>query len=435
MHRGALRLGAWLAMLTPCASALAHREPPAALEVLSHDAEGVRALSLTHGLAVRRAANRFQYVCPAAWGAEYPEPFAALADGTILVGAPSGLQLLGEDGTLRAHPDPIAVGRTDDLVRTERGLFSVRSTQTGSELLAVDAQTARVLWQGSGSLYSLAALDQKLVLVRNTEFMLEQVTVAMADGQELERQVVVVDIPIDDVIARASAGTAYALVMFRSETVLGSLQMNAFTEIAVGALSIAGPLRVGDSTLVAVDGELSRLVGNELEPIVVPNDVLCLDQDGDLSYACDSLGVARVDGPALGETVFELSWMVGPDLTLLEGAARDLCSSQWQDLRLDLTVAGIPLLADEMPDPGIPAAGVGSVPVSGMGTAGAAAAGGGRAPQAGAASTAMGPSGASGGCRALPSQGASSTLYLWIALAVVARRRARALRASRQPAP
>ena len=236
MHRAALRLGAWLAALTPCASAFAHREPPAALEVLSHDAEGVRAVSLTHGLALRRAANRFQFVCPAAWGAEYPSPFAALADGTIVVGAASGLKLLGEDGVVRAHPDPIAAGRTDDLVRSAQGVFSVRTTQTGSDVLAIDAQTARVLWRDTKSLYSMAALDQKLVLQRNAEFMLEQVTIAMADGQELERQVVVVDIPIDYVFARASAGTAYALVMFRSATTLGSLQMNAFTKMAEGAV-------------------------------------------------------------------------------------------------------------------------------------------------------------------------------------------------------
>src|SRR5262245_25093968 len=123
-------------------------------------------------------------------------------------------------------------------------------------------------------------------------------------------------------------------------------------------------------------------------PIVVPDDVKCLSQDGDLSYACTSLGLARVNGPTLGEEVFSLSWMVGPDLTRLEGAERDLCNSQWLDLLLDLMVAGIPRLAEEMPDPGGAGAGAsagagGGAPQAGMGAAGVIAAGSDGSPLAG----------------------------------------------------
>ena len=101
-------------------------------------------------------------------------------------------------------------------------------------------------------------------------------------------------------------------------------------------------------------------------PLAEPDNVLCLAQDGDLSYACNSLGVARVSGPELGESLFELIWLVGPDLTLLEGEARDRCNSQWQDLRLDIMTVGMSLLVDAMPDPGSAAAGAGGVPVAGM---------------------------------------------------------------------
>ena len=387
-------------------------------------------VSLTHGLALRRAANRYQYVCPAAWGDMAPAPVAALADGTIVVGATSGLKLLGVDGRVRAHPDPIAAGSTREIVRSAQGVFSVRNTQAGSEVLAVDAQTARVLWTDTQSLYSMAALDPKLVLVRNGEFMLEQVTIAMADGRELERQAVVTDIPVDYVFARASAGTAYALVMFRSATALGSLSMNAFTAIAEGELWVAGPLRAGDSTLLAVDGALSQLVGGEIMPLAEPDNVLCLAQDDDLSYACNSLGIARVSGQSLAEELFELTWLAGPDLTLLEGEAQPLCNSQWQDLRVDLMLAGMSLLVDEMPDPGSAgSAGTSSLPVAGMATAGAIAAGTG-ASQAGAAGAARvagaDPGGESASCAAMSSKGDSLALYLCIALVFVARRRTRA---------
>ena len=147
MFRAALQFAAVLSAMTPCASALAHGEPPTAIAVLSHDAEGARALRLSHGLALRRGAKQFQFVCPAAWGDMYAAPLAALADGTIVVGTTHGLMLLGEDGKPRAHPDPAAAGATYELISSPHGVFSVRTTPTGSEVLAIDAQSVRVLWR------------------------------------------------------------------------------------------------------------------------------------------------------------------------------------------------------------------------------------------------------------------------------------------------
>src|SRR5262245_14132392 len=146
MHRGVLHFGALLLTLAPCVRAFAHGVPPEAYAVLSHDAQGARAVSLSVGVALRRSAQNYQFVCPMAWGDQFAAPLAALADGTIVIGASRGLMLLAEDGTLRAHPDPAAVGRVSDMVRSARGVFALRPTATGSELLAVDAQRARVLW-------------------------------------------------------------------------------------------------------------------------------------------------------------------------------------------------------------------------------------------------------------------------------------------------
>jgi hypothetical protein len=351
--RPAVRLGALLSTLTPCLSVLAHGEPPAAYSVVSHDAQGARAVRLSAGVALRRAPQRFQFVCPAAWGDQYAAPLAALADGTIVVGATSGLKLLGADGALRAHPDPAALGDSAELVASERGVFSLRATPEGSELVAVDAQSVRVIWRDTNSQYSLAALDDKLLLLRASGSTLEQITIAAADGAQLDRQLAVLGSPVDYTYARATAGSAYALVMFRTMSVLGRVQMNVFTSIAQAELAIAGPLGVSDGTLLALDGKLMQLTEGGTWPLAESEPVLCLGQNAGLSYACNPDGIAAVSGQALGAPLFRLSWLLAPDLErLAPGEPRDDCSAQWQDLRVDLLAVGIALVEEAQSDPG-----------------------------------------------------------------------------------
>jgi hypothetical protein len=374
MHRGALHFGAFSLALVVCFRAFAHGVPPEAYAVISNDAEGPRAVSLSAGVALRRSAQRYQFVCPMAWGDQFAAPVAALADGTIVVGATSGLMLLAEDGTLRAHPDPAAIGSSSAVVRSARGVFSLRPTPAGSEVLAIDEQKVRVLWKDTKNLYSLAALDDKLVLLRASGTMLEQVTIAAADGAELERQMAVIDLPVDNVFARANAGAAYALVVYRNGSVaLGSLRMNAFAKLAEGELSIAGPLSVENVTLLATDGKLARLVEGHATPLADDHAVVCLAEHDGLTYACERDGIARMNGQVLGEPLFRFGWLVPPDLERVpEGDERFLCNSQWQDLRFDIQLlmpdaASAPVDASmaggvsaQLPGAALPTGGVGA---------------------------------------------------------------------------
>ncbi len=118
MHRAALHFGSFVLALTACVQAFAHGLPPEAYAVISRDAEGPRAVSLSAGVALRRSAQRYQFVCPRAWNDQFASPLAALVDGTIVVGATRGLMLLSDDGTLRAHPDPAATARKTSRARS-----------------------------------------------------------------------------------------------------------------------------------------------------------------------------------------------------------------------------------------------------------------------------------------------------------------------------
>lgn len=340
MRRATLHFGVFLCVWTTCVRAYAHGVPPDAYAILAQDATGPLAVSLSAGVALRRSPQSYQFVCPMLWGDQFAAPVAALADGTIVVGATKGLMLLGQDGTLRPHPDPAAVGRSSDVVRTTSGVFSLRATSQGSELLAVDAQQVRVLWRDTNTLYSLAASGDTLVLLRGMDTMLQQVTLSAADGSELERQTATLTMPVDNVYARANAGVAYAVLVYRNGTIaLGSLSMNAFHELAEGELSIAGPLTTNDLTLIALDGKLEQLVGDQMLPLTDDHNVVCLAQNDALTYACESHGIAHVTGPALAEPLFRFEWLAAPDLTgVPDMDDRFLCNSQWQDLRFDMNL-------------------------------------------------------------------------------------------------
>ncbi|HKP57674.1 MAG TPA: hypothetical protein VJV78_13175 [Polyangiales bacterium] len=417
MYRGALHISALLLVLAPGTRAFAHGVPPEAYAVLSQDAQGPRAVALSAGVGLRRGPQSYQFVCPMAWGDQFASPLAPLADGTIVVGATAGLMLLGDDGSLRPHPDPAAIGRTSDVVRSKAGVFALRPTAMGTELLAVDAQSMRVLWKDAKSLYSLAALDDRLVVVRAMGTMLEQVTIGL-DGTELERQMATLDAGVDYVFARANAGAAYVLLVYRSGTVaLGSLRMNTFTKLAEGELSIAGPLSVGNVTLLALDGQLTQLVEGHTSPLADDHRVICLAERDGLTYACDGNGIARLNGQALTDPLFRFSWLTAPDLARVpEGDERFVCNQQWQDLRFDIGLL-MPEAAGAPADPAL-AAGAGA-PIAGAmqpmaGVGGVAAAGGGPVVAPGAPVQQDG-----GGCATLPGRNAPLGGPLGLALALV----------------
>jgi hypothetical protein len=438
MHRGALHFGAFLLTLIACSPVFAHGFPPVAYAVLSHDAQGPRAVSFSSGVALRVAPQRYQYVCPMVWNDQFASPLSALPDGTIVVGATDGLLLLGPDGTLRPHPDPAAVGRSDDVVRSPRGDgFSIRPSAQGTEVLSIDAQTVRVLWKDTNTLYSMAALDDRLVLVRANGMMLEQVAIATTDGAVIERQTAVLESGVDYVYARANAGAAYVLVVYRSGTMaLGSLQTNAFTKLAEGELSIAGPLSVENVMLLALDGKLEQLAGGQSTPLAGDPSVVCLAEHDGLAYACDADGIARVSAQTLGEPLFRFEWLVPPDLTRVpEGDQRFLCNSQWQDLRFDIQLRN-PDFGMMPIDPPIAGAGGAQPPVTG-GVGAPAVAGSyapavaGTGPAAGSGAPVVGPAApaqqSSSGCAMLPTKDGSRAADTWfafvLALAAVRSRR------------
>ena len=367
MHRRALHFGAFLLVVAACSRVLAHVGPPVAFGVLSQDEQGPRAVSFNAGVALRRSAQRYQFVCPGAWQDQFSAPVAALADGTIVVGATHGLMLLDEAGTLRAHPDPAAVGRSSEVVRSTRGVFSLRPALQGSELLAIDAQSVRVLWKDTTAWSSLAASAEQLVLVRAANRLVEMVVVSAADGSELARSSASLELPVDYAYARADTSSAFALVVYRSgRMALGTLAMNAFTKLGEAELSIAGPLRIENATLLALDGKLEQVTEGALLPLADEHNVVCLGELDGLAYACEREGISRVSAQVVGDPLFRFNWLMPPALEQVpEGDPRMLCNMQWQDFLLDMQLAMLGPLVDPSTPTAMAGAGSPQLPAAG----------------------------------------------------------------------
>ncbi|HTU59158.1 MAG TPA: hypothetical protein VMF89_12005, partial [Polyangiales bacterium] len=325
---------------------------------------------------------------------------AALTDGTIVVGATGGLMLLDPAGGLRPHPDPAAMGRSNDLVSHANGAFALRAAQSGSELLAIDAQTVRVLWQDTTSWTAIAALQDSLILMRATNRLVELVAISPIDGSEIERRSALVEQPVDYVFARASAGLAFALLVFRNGTMaLGSVGTDSFTTLAEGVLSIAGPLSAANATLLGLDGQLVQLTDAALLPLVAGREITCLAERDGLRYACERDGITELSGETLGAPLFRFDWLDAPALERVPaGEPRMLCNTQWQDFLLDrqLSMPSVPAV------PGVPA-----VPTAGA---------------SGAPPVAAGASAAGSGCSVHHHQSAADAYIFYVVVAWAFRR-------------
>jgi hypothetical protein len=340
----------------PRSAARAHGPAPAALGVLAWDGTQVDVVRLNVGLARRVEGERFRFVCPALWGDERAAPAAPLASGELLLAASSGLFLLSAQGAPRPHPDPNARGAVVDLVQAGDSLYALRVAGGKSELLAVDAERARAVWSDATVFFSIASDDQRLLLLRSSELSLAWQWLDLS-GVAQDAGELALPAPVEYAFARLSRALPYALVLEQGRPELGRLEGSGWVSVAKAAASIAGPIVLEDVELLAIDGQLAQLGDAAAAPLGEGPYVSCLDQLGELSYACTRAGLARLSASGVGESLFEFSQLAPPDLGAAEDEEqREQCDYQWQDLRFDLLALGVEVSLDPepAPDAGLP---------------------------------------------------------------------------------
>jgi hypothetical protein len=328
-------------------AALAHGPAPAAVSVVDADAMGPKVVRLTGGYARRLDANRYAYLCPAAWGDDLVLPAGLIPGGPIVVAASRGLYLGDEAGNVKPHPDPAAAKPATDFAQLGGKLYVLRTAGTGSEVLEVDATTVKVVFADESNWTAIAATSSAIGLLRLTADRIEE---AQIDAAGIVRSRESAPAPKDPilVIARATTSELYAVVVTATGRELGQIAGDQWKRIELASASIAGPVEVaeGDSFL-AVDTELARLSQPEML-ISGMAPVNCLGRIGDRAYACTRDGLAAMSPAGVGEPIFALASMTPPDLSkIADPELVSLCSSQWEHFRFDLLALGVDLM--EMP--------------------------------------------------------------------------------------
>jgi hypothetical protein len=400
------------ALAAPRPAAHAHGPAPAALGVLVWDGEQAELIRLNVGLARRVVGDRFRFICPALWGDERGVPAAPLASGEVVLAAGSGLFLLSAQGAPRPHPDPNARGVVLDVVQAGADLYALRVAGGQSELLAIDDQRVRTLWSDASVFFSIAADERRVLLLRTSALSLAWQWLDLEGGPD-DAGELALSLPVDYAFARLSRGQPYALVLEQGRPELGSFGGGAWVSLAKGAGSIAGPQAIDDVELLAVDGQLAELQ-EATTPLAQGPYVSCLDQLGELPYACTRDGLARLSADGVGESLFTLSQLAPPDLSVAaDQEQRRRCDYQWQDLRFDLRALGLEVSLDPEPDAGSDDAGAPQDASESNPDAGASR----RAPN---------------GCSAQQTQGAQlSLMHLLVLVLVIVRVRESARRSTR----
>jgi hypothetical protein len=314
-------------------------ETAQALSIVASDARGPTLVRLNEGLA-RRHGEGFRYVCPARWGDDAVVPAQAIPNGPAVIGASSGLFLMREDGSVERHPDSDAAGRVLALAAGPDAVFALRAAEF-RELLEVRADSVRVLWRAPEPWEDLALGPDFVSLLRVAAGRVIELRLSLR-GDVLAEISAPIDARFVNVRARVAGARSYALLMTSALSFeLGRVEPERWVSLANGQ-NIAGPIEASDGrSLLALDGRLARLEGEQVMALDESARVNCLARLAEVRYACSEGGLRRVEVAALGAPLFALSTLLEPDLSGVPDAEHATCMLQWQRYTIDLVRVGI----------------------------------------------------------------------------------------------
>lgn len=348
---GLALLSAWLAP----SSAAAHGLAPRALAPLLQDDRGVGLVRLTRGLA-RRSDSGFSYFCPSHWDGYESAPVTSLpaptesapaarsSTGAVLA-LPSGLVVLGADGSSTPYPEP-DLGSIVALASSQSAAYALAVREARYELRRLAPAQSQLVWsapESEGDWLALGAGERSLLLLGLDGGRLTQLELGTS-GDELSRGHADVGVDTLSVEAVIAGDTSYALV--RSESgdrlELGRIVADRWLALVQAVGNLSGPVETGDGKrLLARDGALVSLDG---EPLGAPSDsefvAAVASVDGKV-YASVRDGLRVLTGAQLGALVFDFATLHGPETGGLSPPEKTTCENAWQHLQVDLVAAGL----------------------------------------------------------------------------------------------
>jgi hypothetical protein len=397
-----------------------------------------------------REGSNWRYICSQIYNGSGQDIAGSLPGGGIAIAVPSGIAIMKRDGTVTPHPDPVA-GQAEPtaFARSADKLYALRFRDRvmASDVIEITETAVKVLWTDTHIWSDIAVGGNSLALVRAEQDEVDEMRLSF-EGEVLSSD----KATLKDTYAvsvRVMGDTPYYTVRLQNQSVMGRVEQGSWKQVLMSGNAMAGPLAMADgSTFVALDGVLSTFTNDMATPLAENVDfVTGLAQLEGRPYACTATGLRDLSSTGLGDKLFDMSELFGPDECLLPKEKRNDCEIEWQHTQIDFLGANIQLAMGDtsgtMCDtPGTNGASAANPGSAGSGTmvaavkSGAAGTAGSTSAEAQMQSTSGGASGAASGTSAPPQssgcacgmvprspRGAAETYTLFVACAWYLRRR------------
>ena len=372
--KGSLFALGLLAATSIVSSVQAHSQP-GVYSILDEDASGVHLLRLYQGI-VQRDAGKWRFVCSKTYGGQGQDLAGALPGGGAAIALPMGIAIMKRDGTITPHPDPEAQnGLLTAFARTDDKLYALRWRERllVTDVVEVSETAVRVLYTDTHYWSDIAAGKTSIALVRSEGDEIEDLRLSF-DGQVLSEDKATLVDPLE-VTVRVMGDVPYYAARQQNQRLLGRIENGEWHTVLMAGNALAGPLELADGTvLVALDGVLSTFADDAATPLTNAEDfVTGLAQLAGHPYALTATGLRDLSSTGLGDPLFDMSELLGPNECVVPDASRNDCEIEWQHLLIELLGANIAIATDDAPSTMCPTAGATGAITAGSGMAGAGA--------------------------------------------------------------
>jgi hypothetical protein len=410
LRRLAWTLIALLAISARASFASAHGVPGVS-GMLDQSAGGVRVLRLYQGLVMKEGSS-WRYVCSKMYNGAGQDIAGSLPGGGVAIAIPSGIALMKSDGTFMPHPDPEAAQAAPTaFARGADKLYALRFRDRvlASDVIEITPTTVKILWTDTHYWSDIAVGENSLALVRADQDEIDAMRLSFSGEVLSEDKATLSDTYA--VSVRVMGDVPYYSVRLQNESVMGRIEQGMWKQVLMSGNAMAGPLVMQDgTTLVALDGVLSTFANEMATPLAENVDfVTALAELDGRPYACTATGLRDLNSAGLGDRLFDMSELLGPDECLLPLEMRADCELEWQHTQIELLGANIELPMGDTSESVCDQPAAGGTIAAGSGSAGAAGAGATAANATEAATRAAGAAGSKAAEAAMQSPAGAGT--------------------------
>ena len=337
--------------------AYSHGVTPAAMGAAGYDEpRGPWVLKLSRGMAFRVDTDTWRYLCDERWGGPETAISSVNAKEVAWVVGTEKASRISPEGVFEAVEDTkidtqwvLELASIDDqtfaLHLNDGASFISRLTTEGSQEIWQDPRTFRSLEAYNGMLH--VGLLDKGVLVRLAISMEGDVVQTWEDDlNELNDAVPSLRAARRDLFVVSR--TPYRSMLWRVSTNEPPLHLHTST------MGIGGPAQAndGDHVFIIEDNTIVRITDGESTIVDASDSYTCIMDAPWGTHTCSFKALRHFDTETetLGDTLFSLMMLTGPESTDVDAALWPACQLSWLDFASDAGMDHLPEVAEYTPE-------------------------------------------------------------------------------------